>query len=254
MDACPSPPITNRKPAQRSASNRPRPPAIGSVHGYDRRGRRSAARLARPASPRLRAHRRRLQHRVRHSRLSRRPGRVEAAAAGHDSGVPFAGCGLQALLGARLRRVAAFHQRRAQLRASRVRRLGSCRHAPPARDPERRRPAPARRQPRCDRSSRPSRRRRLPGLRRAHRALDGAVGDRCRQSGLAGRGGVGSGRRRRYRRRRYRVVHGAALRALRRPAQAGRRLLWRERAGRPLRAGVRGARAAPTRFSSPDHR
>ena len=42
--------------------------------------------------------------------------------------------------------------------------------------------------------------------------------------------GAGAGRRRRHRRRGDRVVRGAALRALRRPAQAGRRVLRRERA------------------------
>jgi hypothetical protein len=48
-----------------------------------------------------------LQPRVRHSRLSRPPERVETAAAGHDRGVSFAGRGLPPL-GAGIRRVAAF--------------------------------------------------------------------------------------------------------------------------------------------------
>ena len=73
---------------------------------------------------------------------------------------------LPALLGARLRGLAAAHGRGAQCRASCLCRVGSGRHARSARHPERRRPAPARRQPRGHRPARPARCRRLPGLRR----------------------------------------------------------------------------------------
>ena len=53
-------------------------------NGYARLDRRSAAPLDRQSPSRLRSQRGRLQHRLGHSRLPRRRGRVEAAAAGHD--------------------------------------------------------------------------------------------------------------------------------------------------------------------------
>ena len=133
----------------RSVADSKRAPARGTITamGTSEPGDERLHRWVATTSPRLRAHRRRLQHRVGHPRLPQRPGRMETAAARDDPGVPRGGGRLSAVLGAGLRRLAALLHRVAGRRASRLRGLGGRRHAASSRHPERRRPAPARRQP-----------------------------------------------------------------------------------------------------------
>ena len=195
-----------------------------------------------------------MQHGVGHSRLPRRAGRVEAAAAGDDPGVPHAGRGLPPLLGARLRRLAALLVGGPERRASRARRVGTGGHA--ARSSSRRTSTACTSAPAAARSSICTAVSTVvvclgcgdtrEAVRRRCQAADGAPMDRAwhgaRPARQAPDGDADiddAGRR---------VVRGAALRALRRPAQAGRRLLRRERAA-PRATSMRARRSrAPTRL------
>ena len=161
--------------------------------------------------------------------------------------------GLPALLGARLCRMAAFHDRRVPTTRIEPSPPGNAPAPCAAGHAERRSPAPAGRQPRGPRPPRPSRRRRLPRLRRTHSRGD-ASGDhgvrqnRSWQPAAAPRPRTAMPT---STPRSSMSFAAAALRTVRRPAQAGRRLLRRERPGRALRARARRRLRTPTRCSSP---
>ena len=220
---------------------------------------RSAGR-ARPPGQCHRAERGRAVDRVRHPRL---PGTERAGAAGGRRrqrpaddlpGVHQGGRQPAALLGAVAPRLAARHRRGAERRARRRRRPGAGGPAQRDHHPERGRAAPGGGRAGGDRAARVAAPGRVlvvlaalapggagPAAAGGQPALDRGRGG-ARAGRQPGRGrGAGGDRR----------VHRGGLSRLRRRAQAGRGLLWRERAQDPgrhvLRAGVRRGRAGRPR-------